>query len=304
MYSCLSATASRLGVPHARKLAAQAIRLTAIVVPTEPPQNLLRNVMGLSFPGPLGLAAGFDKHGTLYHSLPQLGFGFAEIGSVTPRPEEQRSLGLDAVVAILSRYPRPHPIPLGVSISMNRATPPSRMADDYLICMEKFWKYADYITLNLGVRAGPDLHLPEHRATLYSVMAAVKNKQVGMRTESGRRCPVVVKIDQDRADTDNLLACVRDFAFDGLILSGDARKDEEKKLLINLERVSNKLGESMPIISVGGIRTPQDVAERLSAGASLVQVYSSIVEYGPLLPRRINTYLSNVAAAPEYMVEP
>lgn len=304
MYSWLSATVSRRGAPHARKLAAYALRLAAIAISTEPQQGLRRNVMGLSFPGPLGLAAGFDKHGTLYHALPPLGFGFAEIGSVIPLPEEQRSLGLDAVVAILSRYPRPHPIPLGVSISMNRATPPERMSNDYLICMEKLWKYADYITLNLGVRAGPDLHLPEHRATLYCVLAAVKDKQADMRAESGRHCPVVVKIDQDRADTDNLLACVRDLSFDGLILSGDAHRDGKNTMLANLERVSNKLSDSMPIISVGGIRTPQDVAERLSAGASLVQVYSSIVEYGPLLPRRINAYLSNVAAAPEYMVEP
>lgn len=296
MYSWLSATVSRRGVPHARKLAAYAIRLAAIAISTEPQQGLRRNVMGLSFPGPLGLAAGFDKHGTLYHALPSLGLGFAEIGSVIPLPEEQRSLGLDAVVAILSRYPRPHPIPLGVSISMNRATPPAQMADDYLICMEKLWKYADYITLNLGVRAGPDLHLPEHRATLYSVLAAAKGKQVRMMAESGRVCPIVVKIDQDRGDTNNLLACVRDYAFDGLILSGDARINEENMTLANLQRVSKKLSGSMPIISVGGIRTPQDAANRLSAGASLVQVYSGIVESGPLLPRRINTYLSTLAA--------
>ncbi|OGV76730.1 MAG: hypothetical protein A3I83_07400 [Methylotenera sp. RIFCSPLOWO2_02_FULL_45_14] len=297
MYSWLSATVSRRGVPHARKLAAYAIRLAAIAVPAALPQNLQHQVMGLSFPGPLGLAAGFDKHGTLYHALPSLGFGFAEIGSVIPLAEEQRSLGLNAVIAILSRYPRPHAIPLGMSISMNRATPPAQMADDYLVCMEKLWKYADYITLNLGVRAGPDLHLPEHRATLYSVLAATKSKQVRMMTESGRGCPIVVKIDQDRGDTNNLLACVRDYAFDGLILSGGAHINEGKMMLANLQHVSNKMSDTMPIISVGGIRTPQDVADRLSAGASLVQIYSGIVESGPLLPRRINTHLSTLATA-------
>jgi dihydroorotate dehydrogenase len=236
--------------------------------------------MGLSFPSPLGLAAGFDKHGTLYCSLAPLGFGFAEIGSVIPLPEPQRSLGLDVVASVLSKYIRPHAIPLGVSISMNRVTPPEQMVNDYLICMEKLWGFADYITLNLGVRAGPDLHLPEYRATLYTILAAVKDKQVQMVAKSGRVCPIVVKIDQDRGDTNNLLSCVRDYAFNGLILSGGTH-----------------MSSNVPIISAGGIHTPQDVADRLSAGASLVQLYSGIVESGPLLPRRINTYLSSIAAA-------
>lgn len=294
MYSWLSATISRMGAPHARKMATYAIRLAA-VVPSEPQRCLRRDVMGLTFPSPLGLAAGFDKHGTLYHALPSLGFGFTEIGSVIPLPEEQRSPGLDAVVANLSRYPRPHPIPLGVSISMNRATPFKRMAGDYLVGMERLWKYADYITLNLGMRAGPDLHLPEHRATLCNVLAAVKAKQKVMNIESGRHCPVIVKIDQDRADADSLLACVQDFAFDGLVLSGNARGDKNNAMLTKLERLSNKLGDSMPIISVGGIRTPQDAADRLSAGVVLVQVYSGLVEFGPLLPRRINAHLLTLA---------
>jgi dihydroorotate dehydrogenase len=295
MYKCLSSTTSKLGVQHARKLAAYSIRLAALTTIAEPPQNLRRNVMGLTFPSPLGMAAGFDKHGTLYRSLAPLGFGFAEIGSVIPRPEQQRSLGLDRVASVLSKHARPHAIPLGVSISMNRTTSPEQMANDYLICMEKLWEFADYITLNLGMRAGPDLHLPEHRATLYTILAATKGKQAQMTTASGHACPIVVKVDQDRGDTNNLLACVRDYAFDGLILSSGTHVNQEKIMLTNLQRASNKMRGSMPIISVGGIRTPLDVASRLATGASLVQIYSGIVESGPLLPRCINTYLSNLA---------
>ena len=253
--------------------------------------------MGLPFPGPVGLAAGLDKHGTLYPSLPPLGFGFAEIGSVIPLLEPQRSPGLDAVATVLARHPRPHPIPLGASISMNRMTPPERMADDYLICMQALWQYADYITINLGVRAGPDLHLPEHRATLRSVLAAVSKAQTRMAGECRLRRPLAVKVDQSRGDTDALLACVQEFAFDGLILSDDVGKGEESLALANLERVANALNGRMPVISVGGIRTPQDAADRLSAGAALVQVYSAIVESGPLLPQRINAHLSTLAAA-------
>jgi dihydroorotate dehydrogenase len=296
MYKWLSAAASRIGAPHARKLSAHAIKLAAIVVPKGLPLSMQRNVMGLTFPSPVGLAAGFDKHGGLYPSLPSLGFGFAEIGSVIPLPEPQRSHGLDAVTAILSRYPRPHPIPLGASISMNRMTPPERMSDDYLICMERLWKYADYFTVNLGVRAGPDLHLPEYHTTLRNVLTAVKNAQARMVREYGLHRPVLVKVDQTRGDTDALLACVQELALDGLILSGEVRKGEEARILAKLEQVASALNGQMPVISVGGIRTPQDATDRLSAGAALVQVYSGVVESGPLLLRRINTHLSALAA--------
>jgi len=297
MYELLAKVAQRFGPPKARKLAACFLKLASLVAAKQTPPTLRREVMGLSFPGPVGLAAGFDKHGELYPSLPALGFGFAEIGSVIPQPETQRSHGLDAVTAILSRYPRPHAIPLGVSISMNRMTPPERMADDYLVCMQALWQYADYITINLGVRAGPDLHLPEHRATLRSVLAAVSKAQTHMAGERGLRRPLAVKVDQSRADTDSLLACVQEFAFDALILSGDVGKGEERRALASLERVASALNGRMPVISVGGIRTPQDAADRLCAGAALVQVYSAIVESGPLLPQRINAYLSTLAVA-------
>lgn len=297
MYRWLSAAASRLGQPHARKLAAHALKLAAIFPVAEPPQNLRRIVMGLLFPSPVGLAAGFDKHGGLYPSLPALGFGFAEIGSVIPQPETQRSHGLAAVAAILSGFPVPHAIPLGVSISMNRATPPERMASDYLACIERLWKYADYITINLGVRAGPDLHLPEYRTTLRNVLTTVKDQQTKMAAEYGLRRPIVIKIDQSRAGTDSLLACVRDFSFDGLILSGETREGEESRISASLERVANVLNGQMAVISVGGIRTPQDAADRLSAGAALVQVYSGVVESGPLLLQRINAHLSTLAVA-------
>lgn len=296
MYEWLYKTASRFGAPQARKLSAQAIKLAAIVVPAGIPLSLERTVMGLTFPGPVGLAAGFDKHGGLYPSLPSLGFGFAEIGSVISLPEQQRSLGLDVVTEILSKYPRPHPIPLGISISMNRKTPPERMAEDYLVCLEKLWKHADYFAINLGVRAGPDLHLPEHRSTLRDVMTSVKNAQSSIGKISGLRHPLLVKVDRNRGDTDALLACVQEFSFDGLILSGDVAQGEARQALARLEQSVSTLDGQMPVISVGGIRTPQDAADRLSAGAALVQIYSGVVESGPLLLRRINTQLSALAS--------
>jgi dihydroorotate dehydrogenase len=117
-----------------------------------------------------------------------------------------------------------------------------------------------------------------------------------MAAESGRVCPIVVKIDQNRGDTNNLLSCVRDYAFNGLILSGGVHINDNKEGLAHLQRATNEMRESVAVISVGGIRTPQDVVDRLSLGVSLVQIYSGLVESGPLLPRRINAYLSNLAA--------
>ncbi|MBM3350287.1 MAG: hypothetical protein FJY53_00565 [Betaproteobacteria bacterium] len=293
IYKCFSTIVSNFGAPHVRRLAVKAIRIAALMTPAEPPSSLRREVMGLTFPSPVGLAAGFDKHGELYSSLPPLGLGFVEVGSVIPRPEPQRSQGVDEVVAILSQIPRPHPIPIGVSISMNRNTHPDQMVDDYLACLEKLWKYADYFAINLGVRTGPDLHMEEHAGTLRKVLTAAKASRTDLARITGLRRPMAVKIDCNRGDTTSLVACVQEYAFDSLILSGYVERGKERHALEGLEQVIKSLDGQMPVISVGGIRTPQDAVDRLSAGATLIQLYSGIVESGPLLPRRINSHLSS-----------
>lgn len=281
MYETLSALAGRFGAPYARKLAAASIHIAGAFEHAAPPPGLHRTVMGLSFPSPVGLAAGFDKRGTLYPALSGLGFGFAEIGSVIPRPEPGRSPGLAAVLQRLASHRTPRPIPLGVSISMNRATPLKQLPMDYLDGLQKLWQYADYITLNLGVRAGPDLHLPENRSMLHSVFSAIKRERWALASLDGRHVPVAVKIDQGRGNTEDLIDCVRDYGFDGLILSG-----EGKAKLAVLERLA--LQDAMPIISVGGIRTAQDARDRLNAGAALLQVYTGMVQSGPGWVKSIN----------------
>lgn len=287
MYETLSALAERFGAPYARKLAAASIRVAGAFESAPPPPGLRRTVMGLSFPSPVGLAAGFDKRGTLYSALPGLGFGFAEIGSVIPRPEPGRSPGLAAVMHRLANYRAPHPIPLGVSISMNRATPLMLIPQDYLACLQKLWRYADYITLNLGVRAGPDLHLPENRTMLHAVFSAIERERRALASVDGRQVPIAVKIDQGRGNTAGLIDDVRDHGFDGLILSGEGKGDKSAKLAA-LERLAHAVRDEMPIVSVGGIRTPQDAQDRLNAGATLLQVYTGVVQSGPQLVRRIN----------------
>lgn len=295
MYQLMSRNLLKVNARCARVTAWHATYLASMFMANRPQPSLRRKVMGLEFPGPIGMAAGFDKHGELYPALSKIGFGFVEVGSVVPQPEHQRSRGLEAVAANLMRYSHPHPIPLGVSLSMNRKTPFAQMFKDYLIGMQGLWKYADYFVINLGVRAGPDLHLRDNRAALYKVLTNVKDEQHRLNSDHGYYRPLMVKIDQHRADTNDLLCCVRDFCFDGLILSGDKQQGESKRTLAELANAVRILSANTAVISVGGICTPQDAANRLSAGASLIQIYSGLVASGPMLPRRINMHLSNTS---------
>jgi dihydroorotate dehydrogenase len=288
MYETFSALAGRLGAPYARKLAAASIRIAGAFEHAAPSPGLRRMVMGLSFPSPVGLAAGFDKRGTLYHALPGLGFGFAEIGSVIPRPEIGRSPGLVAVMQQLERYRYPHPIPLGVSISMNRATPAGQIPMDYLDGLQTMWRHADYITLNLGMRTGPDLHLPENHRLLQAVFSTIQRERLALASGNGRKVPVAVKIDQGRGDTERLIDEVCEHGFSGLVLSGESKGASR---LAMLERFAQRLGDVLPIIAVGGIRTPQDAQDRLGAGAVLLQVYTGMVQSGPRLVDSINKRL-------------
>lgn len=295
MYEILSRTLLKINPQYARVMACHAMHLVAKFVQNRPPESLRRKVMGIEFPGPIGMAAGFDKHGDLYPALSKIGFGFIEIGSVVPQPEYQRSLGLEAVAANLMRYSYAHPVPLGVSLSMNRKTPFAQMFQDYLSGMRTLWKYADYFVINLGVRAGPDLHLQHNRAALSKVLTNVKDEQRRLHGEHGSYRPLLVKIDQHRGDTNDLLCCCRDFCFDGLILSGDRHQEKSKHRLAVLENTVKLLGADTAVISVGGICTPQDAADQFSAGAALIQIYSGLVASGPMLLRRINMHLSSTS---------
>jgi dihydroorotate dehydrogenase len=289
MYELISSLIGRYSVPYARQFAATTIRVSSKFKQEILPPQLTRQVLGLSFPSPIGLAAGFDKSGALYSSLPRLGFGFAEIGSVTPQPEEARSPGLEVVKSRLLRHAISRPIPLGISISMNRSTPFNQMAQDYIDCLAGVWPFADYVTLNLGVRAGPDLHLVENRAFLKQVCAAVKQEQIKLTHLHGYYRPIVIKLDHARGDLESLLDCINDFGFDGLVL---CCVETHRRNLSILEHTVDRLNNEIPVISVGGIRAPSDAKDRLNAGASLLQLYTGLVISGPRLVQDINDALA------------
>lgn len=287
MYELFAPIAMRLGTQPARRLATIAMKLASVSKATPSPAKLKLTVMGLEFPGPAGLAAGFDKNGSLYPYLGRLGFGFAEIGTVTPNPEPGRSDGLAVVMANLAHYPAPHDIPLGVSIGMNRATPFNFMVQDYLACLTSAWQHADYITVNLGIRAGPDLHQLGNRPVLRNVLATIKEEQVRLATTTGFRRPILVKVDQGRRNAGNIIDYIQEFAFDGIVLGG---KGGHRQALSALEQVTRKLQGATPVISVGDILSPQDARDRLDAGAVLLQLYTGLLQSGPRLVSRINAH--------------
>lgn len=295
MYELISALAEKLGKPYARKLAYASVYLSGALKKADPHAGNERRVMHLRFPSPIGLAAGFDKNGGLFEALPGLGFGFGEIGSVTPLAEPGRSPGLDAVALQLSRIRPPRRIPLGVSISFNRATPRALIPMDYVNGMNGVWDHADYIAINLGVRGSTDLYAIEQRPLLQKIMAVVKAEQDQLSAISGHRLPLLVKIDQARGDAGYLTGLIRDHRFDGLILCETAGCRGAGAAV--LERVASVLQQELPVISVGGIRSPQDASDRLNAGAALLQIYTGLVRSGPLLVGRINRHLARANAA-------
>eukprot|EP00257_Ricinus_communis_P012531 XP_002535284.2 uncharacterized protein LOC8267582 [Ricinus communis] len=279
--------ARRLEPQRARSLAILALQLASVFKKNATTSSRSTEVLGLRFPGPVGLAAGFDKNGELYRYLPSAGFGFAEIGTVTLLPEPGRSLGIHAVANSLARHARGHHIPLGLSISMNRATRPQAMAQDYLACLRAAWQHADYVVLNLGVRAGPDLHQPEHRNVLADVLEAVRTEKEVLFRQFGYRLPTMIKLDQARGGTQQLMDMALKAGIEGVVLCGAGSRPTTL-----LEQMVKTLAGRIPIVAVGGIRTPQDAADRLAAGASLVQVHTGLMQSGPKLISQMNAFLA------------
>jgi len=283
------------------------IVLRAIERYCAPPANAGREVMGLSFPSPIGIAAGFDKNGLLMPMLAALGFGFVEVGTVTLRPQpgnprprlfrypEHKALinrlgfnndGADAVAARLKSWQRT--IPLFVNIGKNRDVPIDAAADDYGACAMKLAPFADAVVVNLSSPNTPslrELQRPEH---LERILAAVG--------------PALVKIAPDIDDV--LLAEICDVCVSrarGIIctntttarpfpstesggLSGAPLMEPATSVLA---RVRKRVGPTYPLIGVGGICTADDVRGKFGAGANLVQVYTAFIYEGPLLAKRL-----------------
>ena len=288
-----------------------------------PPPPLPRRVMGIDFPNPVGLAAGLDKNGDYLRPLASLGFGFIEIGTVTPRPQpgnpkprlfrvpQARALinrmgfnnkGVDHLVRRV-RKARYQGV-LGINIGKNFDTPVERAVDDYLECLRKVYSLASYVTVNISSPNTPGLRELQHGAMLDELLAALKVEQRHLALQYGRYVPLVVKIAPDMDDeqlqlfADKLL----EHGIDGVAatnttlsrqgVEGMPYADETgglsgQPLLAPSTQVLRQLHErlrgAIPIIGIGGIHGGRDAVQKSKAGASLIQVYSGFIYRGPRL---------------------
>lgn len=286
-------------------------------------KRLKCSVFGLEFKNPVGLAAGFDKDGKYLHLLEKLGFGFIEIGTVTPKPQvgnpkprlfrlpEDKALinrmgfnndGVDMLVKRLKKR-RKSDVLIGGNIGKNKDTSNASAKYDYLICFEKLYPYVDYFVVNVSSPNTPGLRELQERGPLTELLVGLLKK----RDEEDIEKPVLLKIAPDLApdQINDIISIVKDVSLDGLIvnnttISRENLKTGERKLqeigngglsgqpLRNrsqkvLEYIAGHEDCDFPLIGVGGIGSPEDALERLDAGASLVQIYSGMIYYGPTI---------------------
>jgi dihydroorotate dehydrogenase len=315
MYSLIRKLLFQLDAEDAHELAVRQmialqkipIVLRAIERFCAPPPSARRELMGLTFPSPIGIAAGFDKNGVLMPMLAALGFGFVEVGTVTLRPQpgnprprlfrypRNRALinrlgfNNDGANAVAERLKSWIPtVPLFVNIGKNRDVPIDAAADDYGACAMKLAPYADAVVVNLSSPNTPslrELQRPEH---LERILAAVGPAIVKIApdiddTMLGEICDVCAKRARGMICTNTTTA--RPFPADEAGgLSGAPLMEPSTSILA---RVRKRVGPAFPLIGVGGIFTSDDVHAKFSAGADLVQVYTGFVYEGPLMPKRL-----------------
>lgn len=283
------------------------------------------SVMGLSFPNPVGLAAGLDKNADHIDALAALGFGFIEVGTLTPRPQpgnpkprlfrlrDQQAIinrmgfnnkGIDHAIASITRS-RYRGV-LGINIGKNFDTPVEKAADDYLIGMRKCYSLASYIVVNLSSPNTPGLRTLQFGDELRRLLAVLKSEQASLALSHGRKVPLAVKIAPDLADheigliaaalIENEIECViaTNTTLDRAAVQESPFKDQAgglsgAPLTDKSTHVITVLAEALqgrlPIIGVGGIMTGADAAAKIKAGAALVQIYSGFIYRGPELIR-------------------
>lgn len=278
-------------------------------------------VMGLDFPNPVGLAAGLDKHAEHVDALASLGFGFLELGGVTPRPQpgnpkprlfripEARaiinryglnSVGIDAFVENLKK--RTTKVIVGVNIGKNKETPNESAADDYAACFEKLYPHVDYVTLNVSSPNTAGLRDLQGLEALSALLSRMKKLQEALREKHGRTVAVALKIapDLDQAAIRDVAEAAKRERIDAVVatnttvdrkgVAGYPQAEEQGGLsgaplrgrsTDVIGALCRELKGEIPVIGVGGIMSGADAVEKMNAGASLVQIYSGLIFRGP-----------------------
>ncbi|OGT62786.1 MAG: dihydroorotate dehydrogenase (quinone) [Gammaproteobacteria bacterium RIFCSPHIGHO2_12_FULL_45_12] len=284
-------------------------------------------LMGLTFQNRVGLAAGFDINADYLDALSKLGFGFIEIGGVTPKPQTgharprifrltlQKGIinrkgfdnkGADYIAEQLAQTK--YRGILGINLTKNRDTPNAHAIDDYLTGFRKLWPYADYITINISSPNTPQLRDMQKGSLLSDLLSAMKQEQTAIQANHQKYIPLVVKISPDLSDDelhelamqllkykiDGVIATNSSISRDGVEMSPYAREAgglSGQPLQARSARITRQLkkilGQHIPIIASGGIMDETSARERVQAGARLLQIYSGFIYEGPGLIRRL-----------------
>ena len=295
--------------------------LAARLAPAVP--DLPVDAFGIRFPNPVGLAAGLDKNAEHLDALGALGFGFIEVGTVTPRPQPGNprprlfrlprheaiinrmgfnNAGVDALVRNVeaSAYRGV----LGINIGKQKDTPNERAVDDYGFCLERVYRYASYVAVNISSPNTQGLRDLQHEEALRRLLGSLREAQERLGSQSGARRPLLLKIAPDltEADLDGIAEVLRSCGIDGVIctnttldrsaVAGDPRAAEAgglsgRPLLARstevLRGLHARLGDAVALVGVGGILEGEDAARKTAAGATLVQLYTGLVYRGPRL---------------------
>lgn len=290
-------------------------------------KGLEREVFGIKFSNPVGLAAGFDKNGEYIEALSNLGFGFIEVGTVTPLPQpgndKPRMFRLVEDGAIINRMgfnnkgvdtlaerlrllkARDSQIVIGGNIGKNKNTPNEEAVKDYIKCFDRLFEVVDYFVVNVSSPNTPGLRSLQEKGPLKDILNALQVRNNNNRVSR----PILLKIAPDLTNEqlDDIVEIVQETKISGVIATnttidrdglyspsavtkeagGLSGKPLTKKSTEVIRYLANKSGRSFPIIGVGGIHTPEDAKEKLDAGASLIQLYTGFIYEGPGLVKRI-----------------
>lgn len=289
-------------------------------------KRLEREVFGLKFKNPVGLAAGFDKDAKLYKELSNLGFGFIEIGTLTPKAQDgnpkkrlfrlQEDSGIinrmgfnnGGVLEAVERLKKNNGhVLIGGNIGKNKVTPNENATEDYVICFNTLYDYVDYFVVNVSSPNTPGLRELQDREPLTKLLQTLQD----LNTTMPKQKPILLKIAPDLSNEQllDIIAIVNDTKIAGVIATNTTLSREGLQSVNKIEAgglsgkpltkrstevirfLAEKSNHAFPIIGVGGIHTAEDAIEKLNAGASLVQLYTGFIYEGPRLIKDINRKL-------------
>ncbi len=337
MYALLRPALFRLDPETAHHLtlnglnAAHALGLGSLLAQRVPDNP--RTVMGLTFPNPVGLAAGLDKNGECINGLAAMGFGSIEIGTITPLPQagnpkprlfrlpkaqgiiNRMGFNNEGVEALIENVQRANfKGILGINIGKNAVTPIEKAADDYLICLRKVYAHASYITVNISSPNTKNLRQLQDEAALNDLLAKLKSEQQKLADRHGKYVPIALKIapDMEADQVEQISRLLMQHRIDGVIATNTTLSREGVENLPNgdeagglsgapvrekstrvIRLLAGELKGEIPIIGVGGITCGAHAAEKIAAGAALVQIYSGLIYRGPALVAECATAILN-----------